>query len=65
MQHGYARAGLEPPLDEVLSDPVVHAVMRRDGVELREVEEIIAAAQRRLFPTAAELHGSSPREGGG
>ena len=38
----------EPPLREVLADPVVHAVMRRDGVSFGHLLNVIAAAQARL-----------------
>jgi hypothetical protein len=35
-------------LTEVLADPVVHAVMRRDGVSFGHLMNVIAAAQARL-----------------
>jgi hypothetical protein len=40
--------GIEPPLREVLADPLVQAVMRRDGVSRAELESVVAHAQRRL-----------------
>ena len=40
--------GIEPALCEVLADPLVHAVMRRDGVSRAALESVIAGAQRRL-----------------
>ena len=33
----YTRAGVEPPIDEVLRDPIVRALMRRDGLRPEEV----------------------------
>lgn len=39
----------EPALCEVLADPLVHAVMRRDGVSRPALESVIAQAQRRLL----------------
>jgi signal transduction histidine kinase/CheY-like chemotaxis protein/HAMP domain-containing protein len=39
---------IEPPLSDVLADPLVQALMRRDGVSRTELESIIARAQRRL-----------------
>jgi hypothetical protein len=30
-------AGIEPALAELLADPIMHAVMRADGVRLQEV----------------------------
>jgi hypothetical protein len=51
MRCDYARAGREPALEELLRDPVVQLVMRRDGLERRDVERAIAVVRRRLFPT--------------
>ena len=33
----------EPSLDEMLDDPVIQAVMARDGVARAEIEDLIAA----------------------
>ncbi|MGO8921193.1 MAG: hypothetical protein ACLQJR_35355 [Stellaceae bacterium] len=41
-------AGQEPALEEVLADPLVHLVMRRDGVTPGDLASVIAAAQARL-----------------
>jgi hypothetical protein len=43
--------GSEPPLCEVLADPIVRAVMRRDGVSLAALGSIIAQARCRLRDT--------------
>ena len=43
----WGKPGFEPPLCEVLADPLVHAVMRRDGVSRPALESVIAHAQRR------------------
>jgi hypothetical protein len=40
MRSHYARAGAEPTLDEVLEEPIVRLVMRRDGVARHEVREL-------------------------
>ena len=40
--------GVEPALSEVLADPVVHLVMRRDGVSPCELRRVIVAAQGKL-----------------
>jgi hypothetical protein len=40
--------GSEPPLCEVLADPIIQAVMRRDGVSLAALGSVIAQARRRL-----------------
>ena len=42
----------EPTVDEMLADPIVRLVMRRDGVEEQEVRRILRLAARgraRLF----------------
>ncbi len=38
----------EPALTELLDDPIIHAVMERDGVRHEEIVEIIEAARTRL-----------------
>jgi hypothetical protein len=48
-------AGVEPPLGEVLADPLVEAVMRRDGLDRAMLESVIAQAQQRLRARAAEI----------
>jgi hypothetical protein len=39
---------IEPRLEEVLADPLVHLVMTCDGVGSAELQAVIADAQRRL-----------------
>ena len=46
----YARGGVEPPLREVLRDPIVRALMRGDGVGPAEVRRVLRAARRRRPP---------------
>ena len=46
----YACAGIEPPLREVLRDPIVRALMRGDGVGPAEVRRVLRAARRRRPP---------------
>ena len=43
-------AGLEPPLQEVLADPVIQAVMRSDGVDRAALDALVAHARWRLLP---------------
>jgi len=40
-----AQAGIEPPLGEVLSDPLIHQIMRRDGVGMAELLRVITEAR--------------------
>jgi hypothetical protein len=39
---------LEPSLRDVLADPLVHAIMRRDGVSRGALDSVIAHARQRL-----------------
>ncbi len=32
-----AEAGVEPPLSELLADPVLHTLLRRDGITVEDV----------------------------
>jgi hypothetical protein len=41
----WLRPGAEPQLCEVLADPLVHLVMRRDGVSQAQLRNIIARTQ--------------------
>jgi hypothetical protein len=38
-------SGTEPRLGDILADPLVHAVMRRDGVSQAQLRSIVARAQ--------------------
>jgi hypothetical protein len=44
----WRKAGEEPDLADVLADPLVHLVMRRDGVSLAQLESVIARARAAL-----------------
>jgi len=44
----WAAAGVEPSLEDLLSDPVTHLVMKRDQVTMNEVIQTIAEARQRL-----------------
>jgi hypothetical protein len=44
----WGKPGIEPTLSEVLADPLVQALMRRDGVSRTALESVIGHAQRRL-----------------
>ena len=41
-QQPWGRPGIEPPLGEVLADPIVQAVMRRDRVSRAALQSVIA-----------------------
>lgn len=44
----WLEAGLEPALADLLADPVMHQVMRRDSVSMKELCNHIATARSRL-----------------
>ncbi len=43
----------EPKLSELYRDPTLHAVLRRDGLNVEALQAMVAAAQKRLAPDAA------------
>jgi hypothetical protein len=52
-RHYWIDAGIEPALAELLADPIMHAVMRADGVRLQEVLSTVSLASRRQQRLAA------------
>jgi hypothetical protein len=44
----YGIAGIEPDLCDVLEDPLVHLVMRRDGVSPAALKAVILRARAKL-----------------
>jgi hypothetical protein len=49
----------EPALGELLGDPILHAVLRRDRISLGDLEAAIAGARARLADGPAAQDGSS------
>ena len=45
----YCGGGIEPSLDEVMADPIVHRLMARDGVALDSLNTLIAEVRGRLL----------------
>jgi hypothetical protein len=43
MAQPYAVAGIEPPLEESLNDPVIRLVIRRDCIGVADVRRAVAA----------------------
>jgi hypothetical protein len=41
------KADGEPPLSELLADPILHLLMERDGISLADLERLIESARRR------------------
>ena len=46
-QSAWERGGIEPPIDELLSDPIAVAVMRRDGLRPEDVNAAFQVCRRR------------------
>ncbi len=44
----WSEAGREPRIEDLMADPIVHLVMRRDGLTANQVWHWIFQAQRRL-----------------
>lgn len=44
----WSEAGQEPKIEDLMADPIVHLVMRRDGLTADQVWHWISEAQRRL-----------------
>lgn len=38
----------EPTLAELYGDPILHAMLRRDGIDLSALKAVVANAQKRL-----------------
>ena len=41
----YADGGVEPPLDDLFADPVMHALMRSDGVSSGTLRDLVGVAR--------------------
>jgi hypothetical protein len=54
-QHYWIDGGIEPRLSELLADPIMHAVMRADGIRLQEVMSAVALAGRQARRLAAAV----------
>ncbi len=44
----YADGGIEPTLDDLMSDPLTAAVMRRDGVSPETLKAVVMSARETL-----------------
>lgn len=64
MKQSYAAAGIEPPLEELLNDPITRLLMQRDGIGVADVRRAVAAGRLRLWASAPdsaqELGGLKP-----
>lgn len=46
----YSTAGVEPPLRELMNDPILHAVLQRDRISLETVWQTVRHAREVLNP---------------
>jgi hypothetical protein len=46
----YVAGGVEPPLEEVLGDPVIHLMMRADRLEPEQVRRLLTSGRRQAEP---------------
>ena len=44
----YAEGGVEPKLEDLLTDPLTEALMRRDGVSVASLRELISSTRKGL-----------------
>jgi len=51
----------EPPLAQVLDDPMTQVLMLSDGVDQRELEHIIAEARQRIAESDGDVPGRPRR----
>jgi hypothetical protein len=49
----YSRAGVEPPLEDLLNDPLTAAIMRCDNVSLPVLRSLVDTARASLKDRAA------------
>lgn len=49
--------GVEPELSEVMRDPLVHLIMRRDGISQHEVWRAVGLARARLAQPVKQAPG--------
>ena len=50
----WTESGPEPKLNDLLADPIVHLVMRRDGLTPEDVWAAVHFARERLRATTAD-----------
>jgi hypothetical protein len=60
MSQRYAVAGIEPRLEELMADPIVHLLMRRDRIRSEHVWAAVSLARRRLTRAESRFAGAGP-----
>ncbi|QJP16369.1 hypothetical protein G3545_23670 [Starkeya sp. ORNL1] len=54
-RHAWADAHVEPSIDDILADPIIHLVLRRDGLTPGAVKARLDQERRRLGFLPQEL----------
>jgi hypothetical protein len=53
----------EPKLNELLADPILHLLLKRDGVSLEKLQDLIEQARRRRWGAKRAQLQQQPRIG--
>ncbi|HXP31166.1 MAG TPA: hypothetical protein VN832_08755 [Stellaceae bacterium] len=56
----YIAGGFEPSIDEMLSDPIVLALIRRDGFSAGEIRAMVGKIGRRLAVASLRARAALP-----
>ena len=55
------KADGEPPLSELLADPILHLLMAGDGISLADLQRLIEATRRRRNPDPTAFRPTAER----
>jgi hypothetical protein len=62
MQHSWDRAGCEPAVEEMLSDPIVQLLAQRDGLSTQDLRLAVTRAERALASRRSQPVRRTPEE---
>jgi hypothetical protein len=54
MSDCYQNAGCEPPLEEMLTDPIVELLLKRDGIDPADLRSYLCSIREKLKRSHAE-----------
>jgi hypothetical protein len=54
MSGRYQSAGCEPPLEELLTDPIIELLLERDGIDPADLRSYLCSIREKLQPADAE-----------
>ena len=61
MTQDWLQPGFEPSIDEMMSDPLVQAIMRRDGLSVEQVRGVVERARSARHPNRERVEPPLPR----